>query len=105
MNTIFEPEPTEQITPETVVAECIESGSDRVLLDRDSLVPEFSDLSSGFAGELLHRLSVYRLRMAAVVSDGAPHGERFEEFVREANRGQLCRFFPSREEALAWLES
>lgn len=29
----------------------------------------------------------------------------FQDFVRESNRGQLARFFASREDAIAWLEA
>ena len=74
-----------------------------MVLDVGALGPEFFDLKSGVAGELLHRLSLYRIRMAAVVPDVEDHGERFGEFVREANRGQLCRFCRTRMEASAWL--
>jgi len=35
----------------------------------------------------------------------AIHSLRFQEFLREANRGRQFRFFPTREEAIQWLES
>lgn len=88
-----------------LVAACIESGTDSVLLDQNALSPSFFDLSSGVAGELLHRLSVYRIRMAAVVADLSVYSEPFQDFVRETNRGNQFRFFRNREEAVQWLES
>jgi len=91
-------------TPDLVAA-CIESGADSVLLDQSALSPSFFDLSTGVAGELLHRLSVYRIRMAAVVADLSVYSEPFQDFVRETNRGNQFRFFGNREAAVQWLES
>jgi len=56
-------------------------------------------------GDRLHRLSVYRLRMAAVVPNLNSHDERLQEFAREANRGQSWRFFDTREAALEGLQN
>jgi hypothetical protein len=78
---------------------------DVVMLDGPAVPEEFFDLSSGVAGELLHKLSVYRLRLAAVVPDPTVHTPEFQAFVREANRGDQFRFFASRDEALSWIES
>lgn len=86
-----------------VVTRCVESGARALLLDRAALPPAFFDLGSGFAGELLHRLGLYGIRMAAVVSDPSRCSRSFQDFVREANRGREFRFFPNREEAIEWL--
>lgn len=83
---------------------CIESGARSLLLDEHAIPEEFFDLETGAAGELLHHLGKYRLRLAAVVPHPAEHPARFREFLREANRGSAFRFFPSRDEALDWLK-
>ena len=88
-----------------IVTGCVESGSRGLLLDRAALPPAFFDLSSGFAGELLHRLGLYGIRMAAVVSDPSRCSRSFQDFVREANRGRQSRFFATRGEAIEWLSS
>jgi len=91
--------------PRAVVAGCIEGGKRGLLADRDALPPAFFDLSSGVAGELLHRLDLYGIRLAGVVPAPAAHSQRFQDFLRETNRGTRFRFFPTRAEAVAWLES
>jgi hypothetical protein len=96
---------TGSFDPAGVVAGCIESGAHALLIDRGALPDAFFDLSSGVAGELLHRLSVYGIRLAGVVPDPAAHSQPFQEFLREANRGKQFRFFPRREDAVHWLES
>ena len=96
---------TGSFDPAGVVASCIESGAHALLIDRAALPDAFFDLSSGVAGELLHRLSVYGIRLAAVVPDPAAHSQPFQDFLREANRGKQFRFFTRREDAVHWLES
>ena len=101
----FEPSPAQAASLDAagVVTSCVESGARALLLDRAALPPAFFDLSSGFAGELLHRLGLYGIRLAAVVADPSRCSRSFQDFAREANRGREFRFFPTREEAIEWL--
>jgi hypothetical protein len=91
--------------PTAVVTRCIENGSRTLLLDAPALPSEFFDLSSGMAGELLHKLSLYGIRMAGVVADPSIHSDAFQSFHLETNRGSQVRFFPTRAQAVEWLES
>lgn len=86
-----------------LVGTSMEHDTDRLLLDAGVLPPAFFELRTRFAGEFLQKLQTYRLRTAVVMSPHADHGERFDEYLQEARRGHFCRFFTSREEALAWL--
>lgn len=91
--------------PHTVLTACMEDDAAAVLLDDGALPAAFFDLSSGLAGALVQRLQLYGIRMAAVVPDPSSHSRSFQDFAREANRGSQFRFFPTRGEAVAWLES
>ena len=104
--TVFEPaELGAPLDPNKAVTACIESGADALLLDQTALSPEFFDLSSGVAGNLVQRLQNYGIRMAAVVPSTAAHSRAFQEFAMEANTGGSFRFFPTREDAIGWLEA
>jgi hypothetical protein len=103
--TYFEAEAGQAFDPTSLVISCGESGADSLLLDQDSLPADFFDLSSGFAGELLHRLSIYHMRLAAVVPDATLYSAQFQAFALEANKGQAFRFFATRQDAIDWLES
>lgn len=92
------------LDPIDVIQSCAEVEAQVVLLDEGVLLEEFFDLSSGVAGELMNKLSMYRIRLAAVVPDVSIHSEHFQAFAREANRRGDARFFRNREEAVAWLE-
>lgn len=104
MRTYYEVRPGGVFDPTLILTECAEHGADSVLFDDSALPPAFFDLSSGLAGELLHRLSIYHVRMAAVVPDPTVHSAHFQAFVLEANKGTSFRFSPTREEAVSWLE-
>jgi hypothetical protein len=101
----FEWKAGDAFDPRAVATHCIESGTGALLLDAAALPPEFFDLSSGVAGELLHRLSMYGIRLAGVVADPSRHSAAFQDFLSEVNRGRQFRFFSTRAEALAWLDS
>ena len=101
----FEVNPATGFDPAAVLTGCVESGARAVLLDENVLPAEFFDLSTGVAGELLHKLTTYRIRLAGVVPDPSVHSAPFQDFLREANRGGQFRFFSTRSEAIDWLES
>ena len=106
MSEYFElpPQQAGVLDPVGVVTACIESGMGRLLLDEGALPPEFFDLSTGVAGAMVQRLTQYEIRMAAVVPDPSAHSQPFQDFAREANAGRSWfRFFPEREQAVAWL--
>lgn len=93
------------VDPVAEVVRCIEHGARALLFDRGALPAAFFDLSTGVAGEVTQRLVNYGLRMAAVVPDLSAHSPHFRDFAREANAGRQLRLFPTRQEAIAWLES
>lgn len=86
-----------------VLVRSIESGNGQILLEVDALPPQFFDLSSGAAGDLVQGLINYRIRMAMVVPELTRHSDAFQAFVKEANRGRSFRFFESDAEAEEWL--
>lgn len=105
MANVHEAPGVQPVDPLAEVVRCIEQGAHALLFDRGALPPAFFDLSTGVAGELAQKLVNYGLRMAAVVPDLSAHSPHFRDFARESNAGRRLRFFPTRQEAIAWLES
>jgi hypothetical protein len=89
---------------ELVVA-CLEHDATRLLVESRFLPPEFFDLKTGFAGELLQKMQNYGIRLAGVFPSEEGSGERFRELLREARRGRGFRAFAAREDAEVWLAS
>lgn len=100
--------PTEaptRFTPQDLVGACYERDVWNVLFDEGSLRPEFFDLSSGFAGDMVQKLVNYGIRVGAVVPDVTAFSEAFRDFARESNRSGPVRFFRDRADAIVWLSN
>lgn len=102
---IYEADAEQPADPIAALIRCIEQGARALLFDRGALPAAFFDLSTGVAGELAQKLVNYHVRVAAVVPDLPACSPRFRDFARETNAGRQLRFFPTRQEAIAWLES
>jgi hypothetical protein len=83
---------------------CYENDTNRVLLYPENFSDQFFDLSSGQAGMILGKFSVYFVKVAAVLSlDEVPHSHKFEELAVEVNRGDQFRIFKDLQQAEQWL--
>lgn len=62
----------------------------------ERLAPEFLDLSSGVAGEVLQKAVNYRLKVAVIgdVEARVEASPALADFVRESNRGEHVWFLP-----------
>lgn len=98
-------EASRRFTPADLVSACYEKDVWNVLFDEGSLPPEFFDLSSGFAGEMIQKLVNYGIRAAVVVPDVTGYSKPFRDFVLESNRSGPMRFFQDRESAITWLSN
>lgn len=78
-------------------------GSGGLILAEGDLAPEFFDLCTGLAGEVMQKFVNYRIPVAVVVPDPAAYGERFVELAREHETHDVVRFVRSEDEARAWL--
>lgn len=87
-----------------LVAICGEEGTDLILLHHSNLSPDFFDLKTRLAGNVLLKLSNYRIHAAAVIPPEMIGNGRFYEFVIETNRRNDFRVFENREDAITWLE-
>ncbi|MEL7604205.1 MAG: DUF4180 domain-containing protein, partial [Bacillota bacterium] len=66
--------------------------------------PEFFQLKTGAAGDMLQKFVNYRVRAALLLEAGAPAlSARFRELMGEANKGMQYRFFTERDAAEKWL--
>jgi hypothetical protein len=75
-----------------------------LVVTEGDLCPEFFDLRTGLAGEVLQKFVNYRARLAIVLADPQAHGERFGELVYEHRTHALVRFFATESDARAWLQ-
>lgn len=81
---------------DSVIPAVYGTGTEWVALPVSRLAPEFFDLSTRVAGEMLQKLVNYRLKVA-IVGDVSAHvaaSSALTDFVRESNRGRQVCFVP-----------
>jgi hypothetical protein len=74
-----------------------------LVLDEKNLSPEFFDLKTGLAGQVLQKFVNYRTKLAVVVRDGSIYGGRFGELMYEHRIHPTVRFFSEEQSARQWL--
>jgi len=74
-----------------------------LVLDEKELSPDFFDLKTGLAGQVLQKFVNYRSRLAVIVRDPTIHGGRFSELVYEHRLHPAVRFFNAEQPARQWL--
>jgi hypothetical protein len=82
------------------MAETRFNGSDRMVIHARSLHPNFFDLKTKVAGEILQKFSNYRMRLAIVGDFSGFKSKSLRDFIRESNRRGIICFAGTLDEAL-----
>jgi len=80
-----------------------ETGCRRILLNKNSLAPEFFDLSSRLAGDVLQKCINYKIKLAVVGDYSGYSSAALKAFIVESNRGKDFFFVETEAEALELL--
>ena len=76
---------------------------DGIILYERNITPDFFDLQTRLAGEILQKFSNYRIRLV-IVGDWSKYTSRsLEAFICESNRGKTVNFSSSPNEAVKLL--
>ena len=86
------------------MAEARLNGNDRMIIHEKSFHPDFFDLKTRVAGEILQKFSNYRMRLAIIGDFSAYRSKSLNEFIRESNRTGIISFVGSLDEALIRLD-
>jgi hypothetical protein len=78
---------------------------DRIILHEQNITPEFFDLKTGIAGELLQKFSNYRVRLAVVGNFAQCTGKSIRDFMYESNKTKHINFVASTAEAIQVLSN
>jgi hypothetical protein len=88
-----------------VIGNCLGQRTFVVLLHESQLTPDFFDLSTRFAGEMLQKFQNYRIKAAFIVPNLAEKSEFFVQMAQEETKKRQFGFLPDRPTAEAWLLS
>lgn len=78
---------------------------DHIILHEKNITPDFFDLKTGIAGEILQKFSNYRVRLAIVGNFSTYNSKSLDDFISESNRSRQINFVPSLAEALQKLST
>jgi hypothetical protein len=82
-----------------------EEGIDHLIIGIDNLAPQFFDLKSGLAGDILQKFSNYDGYLAVVGDFSTYESNSLRDFIRESNRQGRVLFVPDIIEATERLGS
>jgi hypothetical protein len=94
--------------PDEILDIMVESGyhgSNAIILYDKCLKPDFFDLKTGLAGEILQKFSNYRMRLAVIGNFSGYKSKSLKDFIRESNKRGIICFVDSLDEALSRLNS
>lgn len=82
-----------------VLMDCYYQNFDKLILHEKNITPDFFDLSSGLAGEMLQKFSNYRVQLSIVGTFSAYTSKSLRDFMVESNRKGQITFVDSLEAA------
>jgi hypothetical protein len=75
-------------------------GFDKVIIYEKNITPEFFDLKTKIAGEILQKFSNYRIALAIVGDFDKYESKSLKDFIFESNKTKHVNFLKSLENAL-----
>jgi hypothetical protein len=76
------------------------SGYEHAIVHARNLTPEFFDLSTRLAGEVLQKFTTYRVRLAIVGDFTNVESKSLRDFIYESNKSTQVNFVASVDEAI-----
>jgi len=73
---------------------------DSIIIHEKNLTPNFFDLKTGIAGEMLQKFSNYRFRLAIVGDFSKYSNKSVQDFIYESNKGRQINFVGTQLEAI-----
>lgn len=74
-------------------------GFDKMIIHEKNITPDFFDLKSGIAGEILQKFSNYRMPLAIVGDFTQYESKSIKDFIHESNQHKQVIFVHSVDEA------
>ena len=73
---------------------------DKIIIYEKNITPEFFDLKTGIAGEILQKFSNYRMSLAIIGDFSAYQSKSIKDFIFESNKHGQINFVATKSEAI-----
>jgi hypothetical protein len=83
-----------------IMANVSYQGSNKILINEKNLVPDFFDLKTGIAGEILQKFSTYDVYLAIVGDFSKYKSKSLNDFIFESNKYKRINFVTTKEEGI-----
>jgi hypothetical protein len=82
-----------------ILSECYSRRANSIIVNEKNIIPDFFDLKTGLAGEILRKFSMYHFKLAIVGDFSDVSSRSLRDFIYESNKvGDTC-FVSSVDEA------
>jgi|WetSurMetagenome_2_1015567.scaffolds.fasta_scaffold00213_22 hypothetical protein len=82
-----------------LLGNCSYMGADQIIVSERNITPQFFDLKTGVAGDMLQKFSNYRMRVAFVGDFSKYRKKSIRDFIFESNKRGDVSFVASDDEA------
>ncbi|HET6560002.1 MAG TPA: DUF4180 domain-containing protein [Prolixibacteraceae bacterium] len=82
-----------------LLAEAAYLNSHKIIINEDQVTPEFFELKSGIAGEILQKFSTYNVQLAIIGDFSKYTSKSLRDFMLESNKYGRINFVSSLDEA------
>lgn len=82
-----------------LMADCGYQGARNIILYEENIIPDFFDLKTGIAGEILQKFSNYRTRLAIIGDFSKYNSKSLRDFIFESNKTGRILFASTKSEA------
>jgi hypothetical protein len=82
-----------------LIGNCGYQGADSIIVPEEALTPDFFDLKTRLAGDILQKFSNYGMRLAIVGDFSKYASKSLNDFIFESNKGKRINFVGTTDEA------
>lgn len=83
-----------------LLGNCSYQGQNKIIIYKKNIIPDFFDLKTGIAGEILQKFSNYRVQLAIIGDFSQYTCKSLRDFIRESNKQRHINFVNSMQEAV-----
>jgi hypothetical protein len=83
-----------------LIGDMVSCNCNRIIIPERNLHPDFFQLKTGLAGDILQKFSNYKVKLAIVGDFSKYESKSLHEFIRESNKGAMISFVDSVDSAL-----
>ena len=82
-----------------LIGNCGYQGATAIIVQQHQLHPDFFDLKTGLAGDILQKFSTYTMKLAIIGDFSKYESKSLKDFIYESNKGGRINFVSNIEEA------